>query len=140
MGWKEVEEKKRKKERRRRKRGDGWLSCYLHSCTVHHRLHNSVKVLASLKSRLLVRLRLGFVTMITFTVCVCQPHAQPPTWRTRVPLLVWVINLLDLSGKGAPASSNATAGITLRIIWPRKPHHYVKAGIPSVGVQKTITH
>ena len=40
---------------------------------------------------------------------------------------------LDLSGMGGPTSSNATASIALRIIWPRKPHHYVKVGIPSVG-------
>jgi hypothetical protein len=39
----------------------------------------------------------------------------------------------DLSGKGDPVSSYATAGIALRIIWPRKPHHYVKVGITSVG-------
>ena len=45
----------------------------------------------------------------------CQPHAQFPTWRTRVSLLVWVITF-DLSGKGDPTSSYATAGIALRII------------------------
>jgi hypothetical protein len=89
----------------------------------HHRLYNSVRVLASL---------LGFVTII-FTVWGCQPHAQPPTWWARVPLLVWVITF-DLSGKVDPASSYATTGIVLRIIWPRKPHHYVKVGIPSVGI------
>jgi hypothetical protein len=34
-----------------------------------------------------------------------------------------------------PTSSCATAGIVLRIVWPRKPHHYVKVGIPAgVGV------
>jgi hypothetical protein len=97
----------------------------------HHRLYSSVRVLASLKSRLLARLLLGFVTTI-FTVWGFQPQAQPPTWRTRVRLLVWV-STFDLSGKGDPASSYATAGIALRIIWPRKPHHYLKVGIPSVG-------
>jgi hypothetical protein len=30
--------------------------------------------------------------------------AQPPTWRTRVSLFVWVITL-DLSGMGDPTSS-----------------------------------
>jgi hypothetical protein len=44
----------------------------------------------------------------------CQPHAQPPIWRTRVSLLVWAITF-DLSGKGDPTSSYATAGIALRI-------------------------
>jgi hypothetical protein len=60
------------------------------------------------------------------------PHAQPPTWRARVSLFVWIITF-DLSGMGDPTSSYATAGIALRIIWPRKLHHYVKAGIPTGG-------
>jgi hypothetical protein len=44
-----------------------------------------------------------------------MPNPQPPTWKTRGPLLVWIITF-DLSGKGDPASSYATAGIALRII------------------------
>jgi hypothetical protein len=32
------------------------------------------------------------------------PNAQRPTWKTRVPLFVWVI-ALDLSGLGGPTSS-----------------------------------
>jgi hypothetical protein len=40
---------------------------------------------------------------------------QPPTWRTRVSLFVWVITF-NMSGMGGPASSYATAGIALRII------------------------
>jgi hypothetical protein len=28
----------------------------------------------------------------------------------------------------------ATASIALGIMWPHKPHHYVKVGIPSGGV------
>jgi hypothetical protein len=44
-----------------------------------------------------------------------HPYAQPPTWRTRVSLFVWVITF-DLSGLGVPASSYATAGLALRII------------------------
>jgi hypothetical protein len=39
-----------------------------------------------------------------FTVWGCQPHAKPPTWRTRVSLFVWVITL-DLSGMVGPTSS-----------------------------------
>jgi hypothetical protein len=97
----------------------------------HHRLYNSVRVLGSLNSHLQARLLLGFVTMIIFTVWGCQPYAQPPTWRTRVPLLVRVFTF-DLSGKGDPASSYATAGIALRIIWPHKPHHYIRVGITLV--------
>jgi hypothetical protein len=33
-----------------------------------------------------------------------RPCAQPPTWRTRLSLFVWVITL-DLSGMGGPTSS-----------------------------------
>jgi hypothetical protein len=61
-----------------------------------------------------------------------QPHAQPPTWRTRLSLFVWVITF-DLSGMGGPTSSFATAGLTLGILWPRKPHHYAKVETPSGG-------
>jgi len=39
---------------------------------------------------------------------------QPPTWRTRVSLLVWVITL-DVSGMGGPTTSYATASIGLWI-------------------------
>jgi hypothetical protein len=62
----------------------------------------------------------------------CQPHAQPPTWRAKVSLFVWIITF-DLSGMGDPTSSYATAGIALRITRPRKPHHYVKGEIPTGG-------
>jgi hypothetical protein len=57
---------------------------------------------------------------------------QPPTWRARVSLFVWIITF-DLSSMGDPTNSCATAGITLRIICPRKPHHYVKVGMPTGG-------
>jgi len=40
---------------------------------------------------------------------------RPPTWRTRVPLFVWVITF-DLSGMEEPTSSLATASIALRIM------------------------
>ena len=60
----------------------------------------------------------------------------PPTWRTRVSLFFWVITF-DLSGLGDPASSYATAGLALRIIWPHKPHHCVKVGTPSGGSSGT---
>jgi len=57
-------------------------------------------------------------------------HAQPPTWRTRVSLFIWVITF-DLSGLGDSASSYATAGLALRVIWPHKPHHCVEVGTSS---------
>ena len=43
---------------------------------------------------------------------------QPPTWRTRVSLFVWVITF-DLFGMGGPTSSYATASIAPRITRPR---------------------
>ena len=42
---------------------------------------------------------------------------QPPIWRTRVSLFVWVITV-DVSGTGGPTSTYATTSIALRIIWP----------------------
>ena len=36
-----------------------------------------------------------------------------------------------------PYSSNTTASTALTIIWPRKPHHYVKVGIPFGGLYNT---
>jgi hypothetical protein len=42
------------------------------------------------------------------------PHAQLPTWRTRVSLFVWGITF-DLSGLDDPASIYATAGLALKI-------------------------
>ena len=62
----------------------------------------------------------------------CLPHVQPPTWRTRVSLFIWVI-ALNLSGMGGPTSSCAAAIIALRIIWPYKPHHCIRVGIPLGG-------
>jgi hypothetical protein len=72
----------------------------------------------------------GFHNVTFFTGWGHQPHAQPPTWRTRVSLFIWVISF-DLSGISAPASSYATAGLALRITWPHKSHHYVKVETPS---------
>ena len=53
-------------------------------------------------------------TQILFRGRVVTPTPNPPTWRTRVSLFVWVITF-DLSGLGDPASSYATAGLALRI-------------------------
>ena len=47
-------------------------------------------------------------------------------------LFFWAITF-DISGLGDPASSYATAGLALRIIWPHKPHHYVKVETSSGG-------
>jgi hypothetical protein len=69
---------------------------------------------------------------LLFTGLGCQPSAQPPTWRTRVSLLVWNLTL-DLSGLGDPASSYATAGVALEIVGARKPHRHDKAVTPPLG-------
>jgi len=45
----------------------------------------------------------------------CQPHAQPPTWRTRMLLFVWDI-IFDRSVMGGPTTSYATTSIALRVI------------------------
>jgi hypothetical protein len=49
-----------------------------------------------------------------------------------VSLFVWVITF-DLSFVGDLASSYATAGLALTIIWPHKPRHYVTVGTYSGG-------
>ena len=49
-------------------------------------------------------------------------------------LFVWAITF-NLSVLGVPASSYATAGLALRIIWQHKPQHYVKVETPSGGPQ-----
>jgi hypothetical protein len=45
-----------------------------------------------------------FLNKILSTGWGCQPHAQPPTWRARVSLLVWTLPF-DLSGMCDPTSS-----------------------------------
>jgi hypothetical protein len=42
-------------------------------------------------------------------------HAPSPTYRTKVTL--W-------------SCSYATAKVSVRIIWPRKPHHHIQVTIP----------
>jgi hypothetical protein len=51
-----------------------------------------------------------------------QPYAQPPTWRTRVSLLVWHLPW-NLSSKGGPISCYAAPGIALEFIGAHKPPH-----------------
>jgi hypothetical protein len=58
----------------------------------------------------------------------CQPHTQPPTWRTRVSLFVWVITS-DLSGMGCSISSYGNASIALRIVWPPLPYPGLKVDV-----------
>jgi hypothetical protein len=53
---------------------------------------------------------------------VISPMPNPPTWRTRVPLLVWHLPR-NLSGMGGPACSYAAADIALEFIGAHKPPH-----------------
>jgi hypothetical protein len=80
----------------------------------------------------------GFESFIFFMVRGRQPLAQPPTWRTRVSLLVWMIPF-DLSGLGDPTSSYASAGIALRVIWPHKPHHTIGGETEKIHLIKSRT-
>ena len=45
----------------------------------------------------------------------CKPHTQPPTWRTRVSHLVWVITLMYLAWETLPVTMLLPT-IALRII------------------------
>jgi hypothetical protein len=81
-----------------------------------------------LHSSLHPRLTVWFLNSLVFIVWACQPHSQPPTWRTRVSLFVWLLPL-DLSGMGDPTSSYATTGISLRVSGALKPHHHNKVDI-----------
>ena len=50
------------------------------------------------------RLQKVFQIHIFFMGWGCQPHAQPPTWRTRVSHLVWVITLTCLAWYALPVA------------------------------------
>jgi hypothetical protein len=96
------------------------------------RRYSSGWALASWTICLHSRLTVWFLNNLVLIVWGCQPHVQPPTWRTRIFLFVWLL-LLDLSGMGYPTSSYATAGIALRVSGALKPHHHNKVETPSVG-------
>jgi hypothetical protein len=85
-----------------------------------------------------LRLNIRFLNNLVFTVRVCYPYAQPPTWRTRVSLFVWLLPL-DLSGMGAPTSSYATAGIAHRVSGALKPHHHDMVETSSVGISTLLS-
>jgi hypothetical protein len=65
-----------------------------------------------------------------FTRLESQSTAQPPTWRTRVPLLFWSLSF-DLSAKGDPTSSYATGGIALQVIGVFKLPYHDKVEAPA---------
>jgi hypothetical protein len=60
-----------------------------------------------------------------------QSNTQHPTWRTRVPLLVWPLPF-DLSVTGDPTSSYATGSIALRVIGVIKLSYNDKAKASAV--------
>jgi hypothetical protein len=56
----------------------------------------------------------------------CEPHAQLPTWRTRVSFLLFGSSPLTCLAWEALPITYATASIALVIIWPHKPRQYAK--------------
>jgi len=75
----------------------------------------------------------GFVAvMFCFMRWGCKHHTERPTWRNRVPILVGV-SAFHLSSMRGPTSSYATASLPVRVIWPHKPHHYIRVVIPLLG-------
>jgi len=75
----------------------------------------------------------GFLDKNIFTGRGYLSHAQLPTWRIRISISFWTMNL-HLFGVGDPANSHVSTGIARRVLWPGQPHHDVKIGIPSRGV------
>jgi hypothetical protein len=59
-----------------------------------------------------------------------QSNAQPPTWRTRVPLLIRPLPF-DLSAKGDPTGSYAIGGIALWVIGVLKLPYHDKVEAPT---------
>jgi hypothetical protein len=92
-----------------------------------HHVHPLISVQA-IHSRLII----WFLKSLVFTVWGCKPHAQPPIWRTRLSLFVWLVPPF-LSGMGDPTSCYATAGIALRVSGALKSHHQDEVETPSVG-------
>jgi hypothetical protein len=80
--------------------------------------------LASSKIFLHSNLR-SFLTEHIFMRWSCQAPRPTPNLEDQV----WIITP-DLSGIGGPTSGYTTNSIAFRIIWPCKPHHSVKVGIP----------
>jgi hypothetical protein len=66
------------------------------------------------------KLVVRFLNKFLFTGC--HSHAQPPTWRATLSLLIWTLSF-DLSGMGDP-----TGGIALQVTGSRKSHHHDKVG------------
>jgi hypothetical protein len=82
--------------------------------------------------------------IISFLLCgVVSPTPKPQTGGPGYPFLSGSSPLTCLAREALPVAY-ATASIALGIMWPHKPHHYVKVGIPSggnamIGVFKGLT-
>jgi len=75
---------------------------------------------------------LDFRNKTFFTVWGCYPTPNPQRGGPGYPFLSGSSPLTCLAWKALPVAY-ATASIALRIMWPHKPHHYVKVGTPSGG-------
>jgi hypothetical protein len=74
----------------------------------------------------------NFVT-VSFLLCgVVSPTPNPNLEDQGIPFLSRSSPLTCLAWEALPVAS-VTANIALGIMWPHKPHHYVKVGIPSGG-------
>jgi hypothetical protein len=75
---------------------------------------------------------------MSFLLCgVVSPTANPQPGGPGYPLLSGSSHLTCLAWEALPVAY-ATASIALGIMWPRKPHHYVKVAIPSGGPSADI--
>jgi hypothetical protein len=97
----------------------------------------SVILLGRFRCYCLTAIVKSFSTVKAFYGLGCQPHTQLPTWWTRMSLFIWIITF-DLSSMGDNTSSYTTTDIAHRMIWPYKPHHYIKVGIPAGGPEFSV--
>ena len=76
-----------------------------------------------------------FVTISFFFLLggIFSPTPNPQPGGPGYPFLSGSSPLTCLALEALPVAY-ATASIALRIMWPHKPHHYVKVGIPSGGM------
>jgi hypothetical protein len=76
-----------------------------------------------------------FSTSVTISFLLCgvvSPKLNPQPGGPGYPFLSGS-SPLNCQAWGALPVAYATASIALGIVWPHKPHHYVKVGIPSRG-------
>jgi hypothetical protein len=74
-----------------------------------------------------------FSTFVFFRGRVVGPALNPKPGGPGYPILSGSSPLTCLAWEALPVAY-ATASIALGFMWPRKPHHYVKVGIPSGGL------